>query len=60
MLPVGWTRTSAELVEPGARAERARDRRGRDAAGLDIGADAEAAQLAALRRLLRGACAKPA
>ena len=39
------------FVEPGARAERAGDGRGRDAAGLDIGGDADAAQLAARRRL---------
>ena len=37
--------------EAGAGAERADDGRGRDAAGLDIGGDADAAQFAARRRL---------
>ena len=37
----------AHLIQPGAGAERAHHGRGRDAAGLDIGRDADAAQLAA-------------
>ena len=41
----------ADLVQPGAGAERADDVRRRDAAGLDVGGDADAAQLAAPLRL---------
>ena len=41
----------ARLEQPGARAERARDVRRRDAAGLDVRRVADAAQLAALRGL---------
>ena len=46
----------ARLEQPGARAERAGDRRGRDAAGLDVGGVADAAQFAVFHGLL--ACAK--
>ncbi len=40
------------LIETGTSAERARDRRGRDTARLDVGGDADAAQLAVFGRLL--------
>ena len=45
-LPVGCTRISRDLVQAGAGAERADHRRGRDAAGFEVGGDADAAQLA--------------
>ena len=51
-LPVGCTRTAADFEQAGARAERADHGRRRDAAGLDIGGDADAAILAAVRGFL--------
>ena len=47
--PVGLTRTSADSHKPDAGAERADRLRRRDAAGLDIGREADAAQLAVAR-----------
>ena len=44
--PVGLTRTLAALVETHAGAERADRGRGRDAAGLDVAGEADAAELA--------------
>ena len=49
--PVGLTRTSADSHRPTPRAERADRLRRRDAARLDVGREADAAQLAVARRL---------
>ena len=45
-LPVGCTLILAHLVQAGTRAERTHHGRRRDAAGLEVGGNADAAQLA--------------